>query len=75
MNQNDLHDRVTELYGKDFTPTHVRDNPLTFESRAVQRQKSQLGGSKPSPPTNKSEATEQKGNIMTRDLRQKGEEC
>ena len=36
---NDLRDGVTELTGKAFTPSHVRNNPLIFSGRVMKRTK------------------------------------
>ena len=36
---NNLRDGVADLAGKVFTPTHVRDDPLTFTGCAVKRPK------------------------------------
>ena len=33
---NELCDRVADLAGKYFTPTHVRNSPLIFAGRAMQ---------------------------------------
>ena len=35
VHHNDLRDGVSDLAGKDFTPTHVRDDPKIFTGRAV----------------------------------------
>ena len=39
VRQNELRDGVADLEGKDFTPSHVRDDPLIYSSRAVKRLK------------------------------------
>ena len=36
---NKLRDRVENLAGKAFTPSHVRDDPLIYSGRAVKRTK------------------------------------
>ena len=46
---NKLRDRVVELAGEAFTPSHVHDDPLIFAGRSVQRPKSQPAGTTPSP--------------------------
>ena len=46
---NELRDGVADLAGKAFTLTHVRDDPLIFAGRAVQRPKAQPAGTTPSP--------------------------
>ena len=55
---NDLCDGVADLSRKYFTPTHVRNNPLIYAGRAVQRTKAQTYGSNSSSSTHKPEATE-----------------
>ena len=42
-----LYDRVVDLAGKYFTPTHMRDNLLIFVGRDVQITKAQPAGSTP----------------------------
>ena len=66
---NELRDRVSDLAGKDFTPYHVRDNPLIYSGCAVKRTKATPAGSKknsehPAAP----EVAENKGNLLIRDL-------
>ena len=39
---NELSDRVAYLTGKDFTPSHVRDNPLMFAGCAVKKTNTKL---------------------------------
>ena len=34
---NELREEVADLAGKAFTPSHVRDNPLIYSGRAVNR--------------------------------------
>ena len=43
---NELRDRVADLAGKAFTPTHVRYNPLIFACCAVKRPKAKMARSK-----------------------------
>ena len=50
---NELCDRVAELTGKDFTPTHVRDDPLIFTGCAVKRTMANLATSKTTTSTKK----------------------
>ena len=42
---NNLRDRVVNLSSKDFTPTHVRDDPKIYTGRAVRGGKDTLKGS------------------------------
>ena len=42
---NDLRDRVADLAGKAFTPSHVRDDPLIYSGRAMSRTKPMPAGS------------------------------
>ena len=42
---NELYDGVSDLARKDFTPTHVRDNPKIYTSCAVRGGKGKLKGS------------------------------
>ena len=60
---NDLRDRVADLSGKAFTPTHVRDNPLIFAGCAVKRTTENLDTSKTTPSTKNMKATEKKGDL------------
>ena len=41
---NELRDGVEDLAGKDFTPSHVRDNPLIYSGRSVKRTKATPAG-------------------------------
>ena len=41
---NDLRDRVADLSGKAFTPSHVRNDPLIYQGCAVKRTKSKPAG-------------------------------
>ena len=67
---NELCDRVADLAGRAFTPSHVRNDPLIYQGCAVTRSKSQPDG--PSDNTKQGESppesTEKKGDPMTRDL-------
>ena len=67
---NELRDGATNLAGKAFTPSHVRDNPLIYSGRAVKRTKDK--------PTRESrnkyhtvapppEVMEHKGDLLIRD--------
>ena len=68
--QNELCDGVVDLAGRSFTPSHVRNDPLIYQGCAVIRLKAQ-----PARPSNNTkqadsppEATEQKGDLLIRDL-------
>ena len=71
---NELRDGVADLAGKAFTPSHVRNDPLIYQGWAVKSPKAKparsSGSNKPmdTPP----EATEQKGDLLLRDLCQNG---
>ena len=72
---NELHDRVADLAGKAFTPSHVRDNPLIYSGRAMKRSKATTAGA--GGKTNHTvvqlpEVTEQKGNLLIHELWQQG---
>ena len=61
-----------DLSRKSFTPTRVRNNPLIFAGRDVQRTKAQSDGTTPYPPKNKQKAMEYKGDLLIRYLWQNG---
>ena len=73
---NELRDRVADLAGKAFTPAHVRDDPLIYSGRAMSRTKPKPAGSNLTKTTDKTtaepEVTEQKGDVLIRDLWQQG---
>ena len=73
---NELRDGVAELAGKAFTPDHVRDDPLIYSGRAMSRTKHKPAGSKLTTPPDRTaaapEVTEQKGDLLIRDLWQQG---
>ena len=73
---NELRDGLADLAGKDFTLSHVRDDPLIYSGRTVSRMKPTPDGStKPNPTRETPEApevTEQKGDLIIRDLWQQG---
>ena len=73
---NELRDRVADLAGKAFTPARVHDDPLIYSVRAMSRTKPNPAGSThTSPPdatTAAPEVTEQKGDLLIRDLWQQG---
>ena len=65
---NVLCDGVADLSRKDFTPSHMRNNPLIYSGRAAKRTKATPAGARRNtyhavaPPL---EVTEQKGYLMT----------
>ena len=66
---------MADLAGKSFTPSHVRDDPLIYSGHAVKRTKAAPDGSNgdrgqttAQPP----EVTEQKGDLLIRDLWKQG---
>ena len=68
---NELRDGVADLECKAFTPSHVRNDPLIYSGCSVNRTKSKPAGSDGNsnnavvqPP----EVTEQKGNLLIREL-------
>ena len=64
----ELCDRVADLAGKAFVPTHMHDNPFISAGCAAQRQKVKTSGTTPSPSKKKPEATEYKGDLLIHDL-------
>ena len=72
---NQLRERVSDLTGKAFTPSHVHDEPLIYSGRAVKRTKatpdraSRHKDHAVAPPW---EFTEQKGYLLIRDLCKNG---
>ena len=42
VSHNKIGDQVTDLTGKAFTPTHMRDDPLIFSGYVVKRPKAKL---------------------------------
>ena len=46
---NELCDRVADLDGKAFTPSHVRNDPLIYSGRAVKRTKAAPAGARGNP--------------------------
>ena len=68
---NELRDGVADLAGEDFTPSHVRDDPLIFAGCAVMRPTEKSDRSKSTTVTAVTptlEATEQKGELLIHDL-------
>ena len=71
VHHNEIRDGVADLAGKAFTPSHVRKDPLIYSGCAVKRTKAAPAGANgdivqkiAQPP----EVTEQKGNLLIRDL-------
>ena len=68
---NELFDGVADLEGKSFTPSHVGDDPLIYSGRAVKRTKAAPAGdsgNKDHAGAPLPEVTEQKGELLIRDL-------
>ena len=71
----DLRDKVVDLAGKTFTPSHMHDDPLIYSGRAVKRTKATPDGASGkkyqagAPPP---EVLEKKGDLQIRDLWQNG---
>ena len=73
--QNEIRDGVIDLAGKAFTPAHVRDNPLIFAGRAMNRTKAtpvEASGTTYRDGAPPPEVTEQKGDLLIRDLWKNG---
>ena len=70
---NELCDGVSDLSGKAFTPSLVRDDPIIYSDRSVKRTKATPAESnKTSEHPAVPQVTEQKGNLLIRDLWQQG---
>ena len=72
---NELSDGVEDLAGKDFTPSHVREDPLVYSGRSVKSTKaapSGVNGNSGQTAGQLTEVTEQKGDLLIRDLWQQG---
>ena len=72
---NELWEGGADLARKEFRPSHMHDNPLIFTGCAVKRPKAKP--TRPTGSTNRDnapppEATEQKGDLLIRDLWQNG---
>ena len=67
---NELRDGVADLAGRAFTPSHIRNNPLIYQGCAAKRPKAQPTGTSGStkPGDTPPEATEQKVDLLIRDL-------
>ena len=71
IRHNELFDWVSDLEDKAFNPSHVSDNPLIYSGRAVKRTKTTPAGAgrnNDHTVVPLLEITEQKGNLMIRDL-------
>ena len=71
---NELRGGFADLACKAFTPSHVCDDPLIYQCCAVKRTKSKPTGpgDTTDPYDTPPEATEQKGDLLLRDLWQNG---
>ena len=71
---NELRDGVTDLLGKVFTPSHMRNDPFIYQVCAVKRKKANPAGPSDTtdPDNTPPETTEQKGDLLLRDLWQNG---
>ena len=72
---NELRDGVADLAGKAFKPSHVCDEPLIYSGRAVKTTMAMPAGSnktKTSEHPAALEVTEQKGDLLIRDLWKQG---
>ena len=65
---NKVRDGVADLVEKAFTPTHVRNDPLIFAGRAVQRTNAHPDGYTHLPTKHNTEATEHKGKLLIREI-------
>ena len=68
--RNELRDRVADLAGKSFTNSHVHNEPLIFAGCAVKRPEAKPASTRGSTEQDGAalEATEQKGDLLIRDL-------
>ena len=75
---NELRDGVADLYNKAFTPSYVRNDPLIYSGHAMSRTKPMPAGSTKTDHTRETpavpEVTEQKVDLLIRDLWQQGTE-
>ena len=71
---NELRDGVADLASRAFTPTHVRNDPLIYQGCAVTRKKAQPAGpgGSTAPGTSPPGDSEQKGDLLIRDLWKNG---
>ena len=69
---NKLHNGVTNLFGKAFKPSHVRNNPLIYRGHAVWEVKDQPSKSATNNPPDRQGDTDQKGDLIISNLWQIG---
>ena len=72
---NKIRDGVSDLSGKAFTPSHVRNNPIIYSGCAVKRTKAapdRARGNRNQSLAQPAEGTEQKGDLLIRNLWQQG---
>ena len=72
---NEIRDRVAYLEGKAFTPSHMHNNPLIYSGHAVKRTKATPAwatGNNNQEGVPPLDVTDQKGNLLIRDLWQNG---
>ena len=71
---NELRNGVADLASRAFTPTHVRNDPLIYQGCAVTRKKAQPAGpgGNTAPETTPPGDSEQKGDLLIRDLWKNG---
>ena len=72
---NELRDGVSELTVKAFTPSHVCNDPLIYSVHVVKRTKAapaRAGGTNNNAEVQPPEVTEQKGDLLIRDIWQQG---
>ena len=75
VRHNELRDKVADLAGKAFTPSHVRDKLLIYSGCAVKRTNAApagAGGTSNHAEVKPPEVTEQKGDLLIRDPWQQG---
>ena len=71
----ELRDAVADLAGKEFTPSHVRYEPLIYSGRYMKRTKATPAedrGNKDHAVAPPPDVTEQKGDLLFRDLWHQG---
>ena len=68
IHHNKLCDGVSDFSGKAFIPSHVRNNPLINLCCAIREGRAQYAVYPPKNPTETTEKSEQKGDILIREL-------
>ena len=68
MCHNEIRDRVLDLAGKPFTPTHMRDKPFIFAGCTVKSTTAKQDMSKTTPSKKKPKATEHAGDLLICEL-------